>query len=115
MLKTPTLLAQKQLFLRMHLPITTHALFDSPQNRVLGLAPKPMISPLMGEWRQLENWGRPLGGANFPGLRRWGKAPISLITHLTLNLFLISRNIYSSSHAHSTTQLTHIVLPISRK
>ena len=35
-----------------------------------------MISPSMGEWRQLENWGRPLGGADFRSLRRRGQSPL---------------------------------------
>jgi len=34
-----------------------------------------MISPLMGERRQFENWGKPIGGADFRGLRRWGQSP----------------------------------------
>ena len=61
------------------------------QNRVLGLAPKPMISLLMGERRQFENWGRPLGGTDFRLYAAGGKAPMTLnyslhaqpITHFT--------------------------------
>jgi len=57
------------------------------QNRVLELAPKSMISSSMGERRQFENWGRPLGGTDFRGLRRWGQSP-------PLALLLTSRTFY---------------------
>ena len=48
---------------------------ETLSKQVLELAPKPMISPSMGERRQFENWGRHLGGTDFRGLRRWGRSP----------------------------------------
>ena len=73
-----------------------------------------MISLLMGERRQFENWGRPLGGTNFRGLRRWGQSPHSAyssthaqpIPHFTPFLFRISRIFYYPFHAIHVTHLT---------
>ena len=73
-----------------------------------------MVSPLMGERCQFENWGRPLGGTDFRLYAAEGKAPIQLIPQLTPNLFLTSRTFYSAFHAYSTTHFTQFMLPISR-
>ena len=37
-----------------------------------------MISLLMGEWRQFENWGKPLGGTDFRIDAAGGKDPMAL-------------------------------------
>ena len=56
------------------------------QNMVLGLAPKPMISPSMGDHRQFENWGKPSGGTDILVYGAGGKAPV--FTYLPRPLLL---------------------------